>query len=132
MAWTVTTLSDSSDRIVLSCVESSGFSRDADAIDVSSYTNGDDDDILHIEYVEWSLPPLISGTASGLLTIDYNDNPVQKVLELSGSGSMGVNTPGVIAKPAAATDAAVFNGDLGLHATGACTLIICLRKVTGF
>ena len=132
MAWTVTTLSDSSEQIVLKCLASAAESRAADAIDVSSYTDGDDNDILHIEYVEWSCPALISGTASGLLTIDYNASSPQKVLELSGSGSMGVNTPGVIAKPAAATDDGVFNGDIALHATGACTLIICLRKVTGF
>ena len=131
MAWTVTTLSDSSEQIGLKCLASAAESRDADAIDVSSYTDGDDNDILHIEYVEWSCPALISGTASGLLTIDYNASSPQKVLELSGSGSMGVNTPGVIAKPAN-TGAGGFNGDLGLTSTGAATLIICLRKVTGF
>lgn len=131
MAWTVTTLSDSSESIVLSCIASAAESRDADAIDVSSYTNGDDNDILHIEYVEWSCPALISGTASGLLTIDYNASSPQKVLELSGSSSMGVNTPGVIAKPAN-TGATGFNGDIALTSTGAATLIISLRKVTGF
>lgn len=131
MAWSVTTLSDSSERIVLKCLASAAESRDADAIDVSSYTDGDAGDILHIEYVEWSLPPLISGSASGLLTIDYDATSAQKVLELSGSGSIGVDTPGVIAKPLNAS-AGGFSGDIGLTSTGACTLVISLRKVTGF
>ena len=129
MAWTVTTLSDSSESIVLSCIASGGETR-AQAIDITSFTGGHEDDIVHIEYVEWSCPALVSGTASGLLTIDYHDSPVQNVLELSGSGSMGVNTPGVIAQPSRITGS--YNGNIALTSTGAATLIISLRKVSGF
>ena len=149
MSWTVTKLSESSESMVFRCVASAAVARPADidggddpTIDISAQASATLTGTLvtHIEYVEWNCPDQISATASGLLTIDYHatssvsphpDAP-QIVLQLSGSGSMGVNTPGVIAKPAAATDDGVFNGDIALHATGACTLIICLRKVTGF
>ena len=148
MSWTVTKLSESSESMVFRCVASAAVARPADidggddpTIDISAQASATLTGTLvtHIEYVEWNCPDQISATASGLLTIDYhatssvNPHPdaPQIVLQLSGSGSMGVNTPGVIAKPAD-TAARSFNGDIVLTTTGACTLVMSLRKISGF
>ena len=142
MAWTVTTLSDNTEHIILSCVQSATSGGPIiKTIDISGFSGGvaeaTVDGVIitskaHIEWVEWSIPPQISSSASGVLTIGYKGSATQPVLELSGSGSMGVHSTGIIAKELN-DQASGYVGDIVLSVGDhQATVVLCLRKVSGF
>tara|TARA_R100000315_G_scaffold39804_2_gene17049 strand:+ start:2069 stop:2473 length:405 start_codon:yes stop_codon:yes gene_type:complete len=131
MAWTITKISDSSERIIYSCV-SDATGATATVVDPaqgsSTHLNfvkgGTSGDILFIEEVAWSCD------GDGRLTIEYNADSDELVMELSRSGTMGANNSHVIAKPA---DGTGFTGAVKITNTAhRCTLFIVFRKSSEF
>tara|TARA_R100001163_G_C5061886_1_gene198825 strand:- start:284 stop:691 length:408 start_codon:yes stop_codon:yes gene_type:complete len=133
MAWDITKISDSSERIIYSCV-SDATGATATLVDPANTTTTDTDfvkggssgDSLFIEELAWSCD------ATGRLTIQYNASADQIAMVLSRTGSMGANNAHIIAKPNN-PDAGGFTGAVEITNTAhRCTLFIVFRKSSEF
>jgi hypothetical protein len=133
MAWTITKISDSSERIIYSCV-SDATGATATLVDPANTTTTDTDfvkggssgDSLFIEELAWSCD------GSGRLTIQYNATSDQIAMVLSRAGSMGANNAHIIAKPNN-SGAGGFTGAVEINNTAhRCTLFIVFRKSSEF
>ena len=134
MAWTITKISDSSERIIYSCV-SDATGATATLVDPANNTATDTDfvkggssgDSLFIEELAWSCD------ATGRLTIQYNDTGGDQIaMVLSRTGSMGANNAHIIAKPNNPTSG-TFTGAVEITNTAhRCTLFIVFRKSSEF
>tara|TARA_R100000773_G_C4215306_1_gene114129 strand:- start:24 stop:437 length:414 start_codon:yes stop_codon:yes gene_type:complete len=134
MAWTITKIADSSERIIYSCV-SNATGATATLVDpaetsstaTSFVKGGSSGDSLFIEELAWSCD------ATGRLTIQYNDTGGDQIaMVLSRTGSMGANNAHIIAKPNNPTSG-TFTGAVEITNTAhRCTLFIVFRKSSEF
>jgi hypothetical protein len=133
MAWTITKISDSSERIIYSCVSNATGATatlvdpaEADSTATSFVKGGSSGDSLFIEELAWSCD------ATGRLTIQYNATADQIAMVLSRTGSMGANNAHIVAKPNDIT-ADAFTGAVEITNTAhRCTLFIVFRKSSEF
>ena len=133
MAWGITKISDSSERIIYSCVsDATGATAtlvnpaNTTATDTDFVKGGSSGDSLFIEELAWSCD------GAGRLTIQYNADADQIAMVLSRTGSMGANNAHIIAKPNN-TSASGFTGAVEITNTAhRCTLFIVFRKSSEF